>query len=146
MHEENARDKSHLAGENFILNSQPLDDAREERAKGNRGMKAENAMSSAARRRERIRQLEARLERERSRESDASRKERNGQLFVWGAMVEGAYRDGNEQDRELIRKWATRYLTDKRHLQRCKFGFTRVEEEKATSETTQGKSSVGSGL
>ena len=94
-------------------------------------------LSPSAKRRERIRQLEARLERERSRENAATRKERNGQLFVWGAMVEGVYRNGNDHEREQVRQWVQKHLSDNRHRQRAEFGFARIDEEKADSATVQ---------
>ncbi len=82
-------------------------------------------------RRERIERMKAKLQREIARDSTATRKERNGQLFVWGAMVEGIYRDGNAQDREQLRQWAKRKLTDHRHLKRAECGFARIEDEAA---------------
>ncbi|MCC8180353.1 MAG: hypothetical protein LIP23_05520 [Planctomycetes bacterium] len=82
-------------------------------------------------RREKIRKLEARLQREKARDSAASRKERNGQLFVWGAMVEAVYRDGYAQERDQLRQWAKRTLTEKRHLQRAENGFARIEGDAA---------------
>ena len=108
-------------------------DARETNTKARKDGGENRLVSASAKRRERIRQLEARLERERSRESETSRKERNGQLFVWGAMVEGVYRNGNDQERELIRQWASKHLTDKRHIQRVEIGFARIEEERRTT-------------
>jgi hypothetical protein len=83
----------------------------------------------AKQRREKIKKLEARLQREIARDSAATRKERNGQLFVWGAMVEAIYRDGDDQERDRLRRWAKRKLTDKRHLQRAENGFARIEDE-----------------
>jgi hypothetical protein len=83
----------------------------------------------AKQRREKIKKLEARLQREIARDSAATRKERNGQLFVWGAMVEAIYRDGDDQERDRLRGWAKRKLTDKRHLQRTENGFARIEDE-----------------
>lgn len=85
----------------------------------------------AKQRREKIKQMEARLQRAIARDNAASRKERNGQLFVWGAMVEGIYRDGDAQERKQLRLWAERKLTDKRHLQRAENGFARIEDEAA---------------
>jgi hypothetical protein len=83
----------------------------------------------AKQRREKIKKLEARLQREIARDNAATRKERNGQLFVWGAMVEAVYRDGDTQDRDRLRGWAKRKLTDKHHLQRAENGFARIEDE-----------------
>ena len=83
----------------------------------------------AKHRQEKIKKLAARLQREIARDNTATRKERNGQLFVWGAMVEGIYRDGNAQERDQLKQWAKRKLTDKRHLQRAQNGFARIEGE-----------------
>ncbi len=80
-------------------------------------------------RRARIEKAKAKLQRDIARDNIASRKERNGQLFVWGAMVEGVYRDGNAQEREQLRQWAKRKLTDHRHLKRAEIGFARIEDE-----------------
>jgi hypothetical protein len=112
-----------------IINSKPQNDAREKTAQPESRSRGDALASAATKRRERIRRLEARLERERSRENAASRKERNGQLFIWGAMVEGVYRDGNANEREQLRQWAKRMLTDHRHLQRAEIGFAHIEED-----------------
>ena len=80
-------------------------------------------------RRARIEKAKAKLQRDIARDNIATRKERNGQLFVWGAMVEGIYRDGNAQEREQLRQWAKRKLTDHRHLKRAEIGFARIEDE-----------------
>ena len=88
----------------------------------------------AKQRREKIKKMEARLQREIARDSAASRKERNGQLFVWGAMVEAIYRDGGTQERDRLRGWAKGKLTDKRHLQRAENGFARIEDEAADTD------------
>lgn len=85
----------------------------------------------AQKRRAKIKKLEAQLQREIARDSKATRKERDGQLFIWGAMVEGVYRDGDAQERDLLRQWANRKLTDQRHLQRAENGFARIEGEAA---------------
>jgi hypothetical protein len=88
-------------------------------------------VDTAKQRRKKIKKLEARLQREITRDNIATRKERNGQLFVWGAMVEAVYRDGDAQERDWLRQWAKRKLTDKRHLQRAENGFARIEDEAA---------------
>ena len=85
----------------------------------------------AKQRREKIKKMEARLQREKARDNTATRKERNRQLFVWGAMVEAVYRDGDGQERDRLRRWAKGKLTDKRHLQRAENGFARIEDEAA---------------
>ena len=131
MSDTTTRDEKQGNGKTTDFNREPQDDARKEAEQPKDRPKL---AGPAAKRRARIRQLEARLERERSRESVAVRKERNGQLFVWGAMVEGVYRDGGEQERGLIRRWAGKHLTDKRHHQRAEHGFARIEDETADSD------------
>ncbi|MCD8139724.1 MAG: hypothetical protein LUE17_08100 [Planctomycetaceae bacterium] len=86
---------------------------------------------AAQKRRERIKKLEARLQRKKARDTVATRRERNGQLFVWGAMVECVYRTGTDHERRQLREWAKRHLTEKRHLHRSECGFARIEEENA---------------
>jgi hypothetical protein len=83
----------------------------------------------AKQRREKIKKLEARLQREKARDTTATRKERNGQLFVWGSIVEAVYRDGDAQERDRLRQWAKQKLTEKRHLKRAENGFARIEDE-----------------
>jgi hypothetical protein len=85
----------------------------------------------ARKRREAILKLQARLEREINRDNEITRKERNSQLFVWGAMVESVYRNGDERQRILIQEWAAKHLTEERHRHRAKLGFERIEDEKA---------------
>ncbi len=82
-------------------------------------------------RRAKIETAKAKLQRDIARDNIASRKERNGQLFVWGAMVEGVYRDGNTHERQQLRQWAKRKLTDHYHLKRAEIGFARIEDEAA---------------
>ncbi len=89
----------------------------------------EDFAAPGKRRRARIEKMKAKLQRDIARDNIATRKERNGQLFVWGAMVEGIYRDGNVHEREQLRQWAKRKLTDHRHLKRAEIGFARIEDE-----------------
>ncbi len=105
-------------------------DSREKSGKAQPPATAE-IVDPAKHRREKIEKLKARLQREIARNSTASRKERNGQLFIWGAMVEGVYRNGNAQERQQLRQWATQRLTDPRHLKRAEIGFARIEGEAA---------------
>ncbi len=88
----------------------------------------------AKQRQEKIKKLRAKLQQAVSRNSSASRKERNGQLFAWGAMVESIYRAGNAQERRQLRQWAKQRLTDHRHLKRAETGFARIEDEAAENE------------
>lgn len=97
--------------------------------------RAGGLVNAAQKRQERIKRLEARLQREKARDNVASRKERNGQLYVWGATVEGVYRDGNAEERKLLKQWMKRILTDKRHLQRAESGFARVDAENVETAT-----------
>jgi hypothetical protein len=87
--------------------------------------------SSAEKRQERIRKLEAKLQRERNRLNADSRKERNSQLFAWGAMVECVYKRGTDEQRRLLHEWADTFLTEERHQARAKFGYERVAAELA---------------
>ena len=79
---------------------------------------------------QKIRQKEAKLAESKNRLADRKRKARNGQLYVWGAMVEAAYSRGSEADRTTIRAWADEYLTEKRHRERSDFGIFRLDKER----------------
>ncbi len=80
-----------------------------------------------------LKQKEAKLAESRNLLQQRKRKVRNGQLYVWGAMVESAYRYGDDEQRKLLRGLAETYLTDERHRERSGFGFTRVDSEREES-------------
>lgn len=77
-----------------------------------------------------LKQKEARLAESRNLLSQRKRKYRNSQLYVWGAMVESAYRHGDIEQRTLLKKLAETYLTDERHRERSGFGFGRLDVER----------------
>lgn len=85
---------------------------------------------------ESLRQKEAKLAEKRNSLTQRKRKARNSQLYVWGAMVEAAYLQGSDADRETVHSWAGKYLTEKRHLERSDFGLFRLDKER---ENTKGK-------
>ena len=86
---------------------------------------------NAERRRERIRKLEAMLQRERSRFTSEARKERNSQLFAWGAMVEGVCKRGDDGQRKTLEEWAAAFLVEEHHRERARAGFERAALERA---------------
>lgn len=86
-------------------------------------------LTGEERRRERIRQLKNRIQRETSLLSTQARKTRNGQLISLGVMVEAAYRNGDPEQRRTIREWAEKYLTDERNRVRVEAGFDRLGKE-----------------
>ena len=88
-------------------------------------------VDAARHRREQIKKLEARLQRAKARDNTATRKERDRQLYIFGAMVEGIYRTGTDHERRQIREWAARRLADQ-HIQRAECGFARIDEERAS--------------
>lgn len=77
-----------------------------------------------------LKQKEARLAEKRNSLNQLKRKARDGQLFVWGAMVEAAYAKGSDADRVTIRAWAKKYLTEARHAERSDFGIFRLDKER----------------
>jgi len=87
--------------------------------------------SPADRRRERIRELKARLQREQSRFTSQTRKERNRQLYVFGAMVEVAYRDGTDEQRRTVMEWIEAFLTEDVHRKRARAGVERIDAERS---------------
>lgn len=77
-----------------------------------------------------LKQKEARLAEKRNSLTQRKRKARNGQLYVWGAMVEAAYAKGSDADRRTVRAWAKEYLTEARHVERSDFGLFRLDKER----------------
>ena len=87
--------------------------------------------SVRAKRRERIRLLEAQLQQERSRDASESRKERDGQLYVLGAMVERAYKAGTDEQRRTVAEWVEAFLTEDVHRKRARAGVERIDAERS---------------
>jgi len=87
--------------------------------------------SPAARRQARIRELKARLLREQSRFNSQTRKECNRQLFVFGAMVERAYKAGTDGQRRTVAEWIEVFLTDDQHRIRARDGLERIDAERS---------------
>ena len=87
--------------------------------------------SVRAKRRERIRLLEAQLQQERSRDASESRKERDGQLYVLGAMVERAYKHGTDDQRKTVTEWIGLFLTEDVHRIRARDGLERMDDERS---------------
>lgn len=77
-----------------------------------------------------LKQKEARLAEKRNNLTQRKRKARNGQLYVWGAMVEAAFLKGNDADRRTVRTWAKEYLTEARHVERSEYGLFRLDKER----------------
>lgn len=123
--------------ENGVVHNYGMQDTRKELSTPASEQEGNPLTDASQKRRERIKRLEARLQREKARDSVASRRERNGQLYVWGAMVEGVFRTGSVDERRQLREWAARQLTDKRHLQRAERGFARIDAENAEKAAEQ---------
>ncbi|GHV19465.1 hypothetical protein AGMMS49959_04480 [Planctomycetales bacterium] len=58
-------------------------------------------------------------------------KERDGEIFMFGVLVEKAYKRGTDADRSTIKRWAAEHLTELRHRQLVATGLVRLDRKRA---------------
>lgn len=75
-----------------------------------------------------IERLQKELKEAKAAKSMAARKERNGQLFSFGVMIEKKYKTVSPEQREAMRKEAAELLDD-RNRDRAMKGFDRLDAE-----------------
>lgn len=75
-----------------------------------------------------IAQLKAKLQKEQAKLQTSQRKERNGQLIVFGVMVEELYKIATPEQRESWKNKAEQTLTG-RNLERAWAGFARLDQD-----------------
>lgn len=83
------------------------------------------SLTTDEKRRERIRQLEAKLQKAKALLSNKERKIRDGQLISWGVMVEEIFKSTDEAGRQRLIDLAQKHLKD-RNLNRALEGFSRL--------------------
>jgi len=86
------------------------------------------SMTTEERRRKKIAELKARLQKEEARLSQDKRKERTGQLVAFGVLVEELFKAGDEAARQKWIDGAKKHLAD-RNLTRVISGFSRLHGE-----------------
>lgn len=85
-------------------------------------------LTTAEKRKLKIEQLKARLQKEESRLNAQLRKERTGQLMAFGIYLEAFYKIATPEDREYI-KIKIKELLDGRNLERALAGIKRIENK-----------------
>lgn len=85
-------------------------------------------MTTAEKRKARIEQLKAKLQKEESKLTAQLRKERTGQLMAFGILLEAIYKAANTGEREGIQK-RIKELLQGRNLERALAGIARLEKE-----------------
>lgn len=70
--------------------------------------------------------LKAKLQKEQARLQTSLRKERNGQLIVWGVLVEELYKEASPTEQAKWKEKARQKLKD-RNLARAMAGFDRLD-------------------
>lgn len=88
-------------------------------------MEEKKALTTEEKRRNKIAQLKAQLQKEEARLNQDKRKERNGQLIALGVLVEEMYKSGDETARQKWLDGAKKHLKD-RNLTRALAGFERL--------------------
>ena len=89
-------------------------------------MEEKQQLTTEERRKQKIAQLKAQLQKEESRLNKDKRKERDGQLIAFGVLVEEMFKTAEPENKE---KWlvnAKKYLKD-RNLARALAGFERLD-------------------
>ena len=86
-------------------------------------------LTTAEKRKFKIEQLKARLQKEKSRLNAQLRKERTGQLMAFGIYLEAFLKVATPEERELIRTRMGEIL-EGRNLERALAGFARIERGK----------------
>lgn len=89
-------------------------------------MEEKQPLTTEERRKQKIAQLKARLQKEESRLNQSQRKERNGQLIALGVLVEEVFKAGDEAGRQKLIESAKKHLKD-RNLTRAFAGFERLK-------------------
>jgi hypothetical protein len=58
-------------------------------------------------------------------------KERDGEIFIFGVLVEKAYKRGTDADSSTIKRWAAKHLIEPRHRQIAATGLARLDRKRA---------------
>lgn len=90
-------------------------------------MEEKQQLTTEERRKQKIAQLKARLQKEESRLNKDKRKERDGQLIAFGVMVEEVFKVADDAGRQKLIETAKKHLKD-RNLTRAIAGFERLKE------------------
>lgn len=91
-------------------------------------MEEKKLLTTEEKRKKRIAQLKAKLQKEEARLNQDKRKERNGQLIAFGVLIEEIFKSGNSQLVTMLEDAAKTRLKD-RNLNRALAGFRRLRGE-----------------
>lgn len=91
-------------------------------------MEEKKILTTEEKRKQKIAQLKAQLQKEEARLNQDKRKERNGQLFAFGVLVEEIVKGGNSQLVTMLEEEAKTRLKD-RNLNRALAGFARLKND-----------------
>lgn len=91
-------------------------------------MEVAQNITTEERRKQRIAQLKARLQKEEARLNQGERKKRNGQLVALGVLVEQMFKVGDNAARQKWEDAAKKHL-EGRNLERVLAAFKRLETE-----------------
>ena len=88
-------------------------------------MEEKQQLTTEERRKQKIAQLKAQLQKEESRLNKDKRKERDGQLIAFGVLVEEMFKTAEPENRQKCLDGAKKHLKD-RNLTRALAGFERL--------------------
>lgn len=90
-------------------------------------MEVKQQLTTEEKRKLKIAQLKAQLQKEESRLNKDKRKERDGQLIAFGVLIEEVFKTGDETARQKWLDLAKKHLKD-RNLTRALAGFERLQQ------------------
>lgn len=91
-------------------------------------MEEKQQLTTEEKRKKRIAQLKAQLQKEEAKLNQNQRKERNGQLVAFGVYVEEFFKTADEDARRKLEESIKKHLKD-RNLTRALAGLTRLKGE-----------------
>lgn len=89
----------------------------------------EKRLTTEEKRRQRIAQLKAKLQKEEARQNEEERKQRNGQLIAFGVYIEEFFKSADQDGKKRLESSIKEHLTG-RNLERALNGLQRLQNGK----------------
>lgn len=89
----------------------------------------EKRLTTEEKRRQRIAQLKAKLQKEEARQNEEERKQRNGQLIAFGVYIEEFFKSADQDGKKRLENSIKEHLTG-RNLERALNGLQRLQNGK----------------
>lgn len=91
-------------------------------------MEEKKGLTTEEKRKIRIAQLKAKLQKEEARQNEEKRKHRNGELIAFGVYVENFFKSADEEGKKRLEESIKKHLAG-RNLERALLGIKRLRNE-----------------